>query len=92
MNPLFSALFGTKQGQNPLPQGGTGIPAPQGFDGYMGQLQADPGGMLKQAGYSVPDEMTGDPQAMAMHLLRTGQIGGPAMQRIQPMLRMLTGR
>ena len=48
--------------------------------------------MIKQAGYNVPDEIANNPQAAVMHMIQSGQIGGPMMRRIQPMLNMLMGR
>lgn len=85
MNPLFQALGGART----APAGQTGISPGGGMDERMSQIMANPAGMLRQAGYSVPEEISGNPQATVMHLLRTGQIGGAAMQRIQPILNML---
>lgn len=89
MNPLFNALFGTKQGQMPVPQQQMQNPPQQDWNALMGQLRSNPAEMVRNAGYSVPDEISGNPQATVMHLLQTGQIGGPMMQRIQPMLKNL---
>ena len=58
----------------------------------MRQLQANPAQMITQAGYNVPDEIANNPQAAVMHMIQSGQIGGPMMRRIQPMLNMLMGR
>ena len=58
----------------------------------MRQLQANPAEMIRQAGYNIPDGIAGNPQAAVMHLIQSGQIRNPMMQRIQPMIRMLTGR
>lgn len=55
----------------------------------MAQLQANPAQMIKQAGYNVPDNLAGNPQAAVMHMLQTGQIGWPIMQRIAPLLQRL---
>ena len=57
----------------------------------MQQLQSDPIGAAKQAGYQIPDNLKSDPRAMVMHLIQSGQVKGPMMQRIQPMLNMLMG-
>lgn len=56
------------------------------------QLQSDPKGMAQRAGYNIPDNLVGNPQAMVQHLIQTGQVGGPALQRIMPMIRQLTGK
>lgn len=58
----------------------------------MRQLQANPAQMIKQAGYNVPDEIANNPQASVMHLIQSGQIGGPMMRMVQPMLNRLMGR
>lgn len=47
---------------------------------------------MKQAGFNVPDEIANNPQASVMHLIQSGQVGGPMMQRIQPMLSRLMGK
>lgn len=56
------------------------------------QLKNDPVGMGKQRGYQIPDNLAGNPEAMVMHLIQSGQVGGPALQRIMPMIQKLTGR
>lgn len=58
----------------------------------MQQLRANPMQMLKNAGYQVPDEIAGDPRAVVMHLIQSGQVGGAVMQRIQPFLNGMMGR
>jgi hypothetical protein len=85
MNPLFNALFGSRMPQ--IPSAGQQMNV-QGMDwnALMGQLQANPGDALKTAGYNVPDELVNNPQATVMHLLQTGQVSNPLMQRIQPFL------
>ena len=50
------------------------------------QLQSNPKEFLQKAGVNVPDEMLGNPQAMVMHLIQTGQVKSPALQRIMPMI------
>lgn len=56
------------------------------------QIQSDPMGAAKKAGFNVPEEISGDPKAMVMHLINSGQVGGPMLQRIMPMIRQLTGK
>lgn len=86
MSSLFNTLFGTKQGAEYASPMQTNNNNGQDWNALMGQLQANPAEMIRKAGYNVPDELSGNPQASVMHLLRTGQIGGPMMQRIMPML------
>ena len=100
-NPLFNVIMGGsqpgKQQGVEIPQQAQGTPqnAPQGqritMQDAMAQLKSDPGGMLRQAGYNVPDEIANNPQQAVMHLIQSGQVKGPMMQRIQPMLNMLMG-
>ena len=58
----------------------------------MQQLQQDPIGMARQAGYNIPENLANNPQAMVQHLIQTGQVGGQAMQRIMPMMQKLMGK
>lgn len=86
MNP-FQAIMGQMMGTPARPQ----MPQGNGMDwnAMMGQLQANPGAMLEKAGYKVPAEAMGNPQAMVMHLMQSGQIAPQMMQRIAPMLNMM---
>ena len=56
------------------------------------RLQQDPKGFLQQAGVNVPEEIMNNPKQMVMHLINTNQVGGPALQRILPMIRQLGGK
>ena len=56
------------------------------------QIQEDPMKAAQQAGFQIPENIAGDPQAMVMHLIQSGQVGGPALQRIMPMIRQLGGK
>lgn len=55
----------------------------------MQQLQNDPVGMAKMAGYNVPPEMANDPKAMVMHLIQSGQLNNPALQKVMPMIQRM---
>jgi len=55
----------------------------------MQQLQNDPIGAAKQAGFNIPDNLRNDPKAMVMHLMQTGQINNPMMQRIMPLMQRM---
>ena len=59
------------------------------MDLQLQQLRNNPQQFVKQAGCDIPQEIMGNPQAMVMHLIQTGQVGGPAMQRILPMIRQM---
>ena len=64
----------------------------QGGQPNLQQIQQDPIGMAKQAGYNIPPNLAGNPQAMVQHLIQTGQVGGPMMQKIMPMMQKLMGK
>ena len=53
------------------------------------QLQRDPLGMARQAGYQIPDNLAGNPQAMVQHLIHTGQVSSPLLQKIMPLMQRL---
>ena len=53
------------------------------------QLQNDPIGMAKQAGYNIPPNLAGNPQAMVQHLIQTGQVGGPKLQQAMQMIQRM---
>ena len=57
------------------------------------KLQSNPKEFLQNEGVNVPDEILNNPEAIVMHLLKTGQVKGPMAQRIMPMIQMMnTGR
>jgi len=58
----------------------------------MQQLQQDPIGMAQKAGYNIPQNLAGNPQAMVQHLINSGQIGGPKLQQAMQMIRQMTGK
>ena len=78
-NPLFEAITG---GRAP---GGTFTP---NIPDAMSKLRADPLKMIREKGFDIPPELAGNPQAAVMHLLQTGQVSSPILQRIQPFLNM----
>ena len=55
----------------------------------MQQLRNDPISAAKQAGYQIPDNLANDPRAMFQHLLQTGQIKSPMMQRLMPIMQRM---
>ena len=89
MSSLFHTLFGQKQGQEGGPCAPAQNNAPANWNAMMGQLQANPAEMIRKAGYNVPDEISGNPQATVMHLIQSGQVGGPMMQRIMPLIQRM---
>lgn len=101
-NPLFDAISGRSEAGRNDPSNHTPTTsqppvtasnAPQmTMQDALRQLQSNTAGMIKQAGFNVPEEYTHDPRSAAMYMIQSGQVGGPLMKRIQPMLNMLMGR
>ena len=55
------------------------------------QLMNDPRGATQKAGFQIPEELMGDPKQMVMHLVNSGQVSSPMLQRIMPMIRQMGG-
>ena len=92
-NPLFKGLFGGSSGMMDMNQGTmpdvgrTGGNAPQmTMQDALREVNEHPAEVFRQAGFSVPKECFGNNQATVMHLLRSGQVGGPMMRMIAPLL------
>lgn len=56
------------------------------------ELMNDPKGMTEKAGFKIPEELMGDPKQMVMHLINSGQVSSPVLQRIMPMIRQMGGK
>ena len=54
---------------------------PANMQDALKQLQSDPRGMAQRAGYNIPENLAGNPQAMVQHMIQSGQIGGPKLQQ-----------
>ena len=79
-NPLYDQYAAGQQQQRP-----------SDFQTAMNELRANPAQMIQQAGFDVPAEIANNPQAAVMHILQSGQARGPIVQRLQPLIRMMTG-
>ena len=55
----------------------------------ISKVQSDPIGMGKEKGYEIPQELSNDPKAMVQHLIMTGQVSNPMLQRIMPMVQRM---
>ena len=55
----------------------------------MQQLQNDPIGIAKQKGFDIPQHLAGNPQAMVQHLIQSGQVSNPMLQKILPLMQRL---
>jgi len=60
-----------------------------GQQNQLQQLQQNPIEMARQAGYRIPENLAGNPQAMVQHLIQTGQVSNPMLQRILPMMQRM---
>ena len=56
------------------------------FQDALKQVNDNPEECFRAAGFEVPKEIMGDQQKTVMHLIRTGQVGGPAMRMVAPIL------
>ena len=56
------------------------------------KLQRNPKEFIDRAGMNVPEEIMNDPRAMVQHLIMTGQVSSPMLQRIMPMIRQMGGK
>ncbi len=56
------------------------------FQDALRQVNEHPEECFRAAGVQVPKEIMGDQQRTVMHLIRTGQVGGPAMRIVAPIL------
>lgn len=66
--------------------GGNGDQSGVTFQEALKQVNEHPEECYRAAGFKVPKEIMGNQQATVMHLIRTGQVGGPAMRMIAPIL------
>ena len=56
------------------------------YQDALKQVNENPEECFRAAGFQVPKEIMGDQQKTVMHLIRTGQVGGPAMRMVAPIL------
>ena len=56
------------------------------FEDAMRQVNENPEECIRAAGFQVPAEIIGDKQKTVMYLIQSGQVGGPVMRMIAPML------
>jgi len=64
----------------------------QSMQNMLQQLQKNPKEFIQRMGANIPEEIMNDPQAMVQHMIMTGQVSSPVMQRILPMIRQLSGK
>ena len=83
----MSIMDGLQRGSEKRNGGRSGVT----FEDAMQQLQGNPAETIRAAGFKVPAEAASDPQKAVMHMIRTGQVGGPMMRMIGPMIARLGG-
>ena len=83
----MSIMEGLQRGSGKRTGGQSGVT----FQDAMKQLQGNPEETIRAAGYQVPAEAAGDPKKAVMHMIQTGQVGGPLMKMIGPMIAKLGG-
>lgn len=49
-------------------------------------LKNDVNGYINRAGVNIPEQLRNDPQAMAMHLINSGQVPRQRLQMLAPLL------
>jgi len=64
----------------------------QNMQEQLRQLQQNPKEFIQKCGANIPENLMNDPQAMVQHMIMTGQVSNPVMQRILPMIRMMGGK
>ncbi len=55
-------------------------------------LKDDVNGYISRAHVDIPENMRGDPRAMAMHLIQTGQVPQQRLRMVQPLIDRMMGR
>ncbi len=62
------------------------------YNEQLQQVKTNPIQMGKDKGYDIPENLANDPQAMVMHLIQTGQVKSPMLQRIMPLIQRMQGK
>ena len=74
----MSILEGLQRGSEKNNGGQSGIT----FEDALREVNEHPEECFRAAGFNVPKEIMGDQQKTVMHLIRSGQVGGPMMRMI----------
>ena len=78
----MSIMDGLQRGAGKRGGGQSGIT----FQDALRQVNENPEECFRAAGFKVPKEIMGDQQKTVIHLIQTGQVGGPVMRMIAPIL------
>lgn len=55
-------------------------------------LKNDTARYIERAGVDIPKNLRGDPRAMAMHLIQSGQVPQQRLRMVQPLIDRMMGR
>ena len=61
----------------------------QAMQQALQSIKSNPGNVLSQAGYNVPENIRSNPQAIIQHLVQTNQIPAARLQRFAPFLQRM---
>lgn len=78
----MSILDGLRRGSQKQEGGQSGIT----FQDALREVNEKPEECYRAAGFKVPKEIANDKQKAVMYLIQTGQVGGPMMRLIAPIL------
>lgn len=81
-------FFDRKQQEGQMSQ----IEMQQAFLRDVDGLQRNTDRYIQRAGVDIPQNLRGNPQAMAMHLIQSGQIPQDRLRMVQPLINRMMGR
>lgn len=64
----------------------------QAFMRDVDGLRRNADSYIQRAGVDIPQNLRGNPQAMAMHLIQSGQIPQDRLRMVQPFINRMMGR
>lgn len=64
----------------------------QAFMRDVDGLQRNTDRYIQRAGVDIPQNLRGNPQAMATHLIQSGQIPQDRLRMVQPLINRMMGR
>ena len=64
----------------------------QAFMRDVNGLRENTAQYIQRAGMNIPQNLRGDPQTMAMHLIQSGQVPQERLRMVQPLINRMMGR
>ena len=83
-NQVYESIYGGGH-QQISPQVQQSQRPPMTIQELSNMLHTNPALAIRQSGFSVPDEIAGNAQAVVSYLIQTGQVNIPALQKAQMM-------